>query len=521
MRILLITSSVWTKDERESTGRRYCAAGNDVSFLESGTERIIAAPVAERTLKRKLSDLDRGAIAAKCTLATVMQCAFGLALAQILKTNDVVFGSVLSGRTVPVSGVDQIMAPCITTIPSRVQITQAEQTIRELLIHHQKPNSVSLEYQHISARDIQTWVDASRPLYNCLFSFMRGEMLTNLDSKAFRVIGYESTINNPLSMEVRAEDRDDRLIIRMSFGKENFSMDDATLLLERIEILVDTLLGDPQTTVSVFGLSGPQLQRNHDETFDENHWSPCETDLKRCLAQFVSMSTEQVQKNTPFMYMGIDSVVAVRFARHLRSQGFAVSSSDVVRYNRIGSLSRHLNSRQSIVSSKDRKTVRNIQASKLSTFTSSASTHQVRAGSINYVCTPLQSGMLTQCLASDGALYIHHHAIQLHKHIDPELLRCAWAAVVSELDILRTSFRQVNKAWEAVVYERSTLDWRALCVPDAKAYWHNLSDDRGIFELLCKSAPPHSFTLLNSQQNPVMILSLHHSLYDGLSIDMI
>lgn len=65
----------------------------------------------ERTFADKLSHLEDLTSFRNFTLATLLQIGCGIALARWLKTDDLVLGAILSGRTVPVENVDRIMAP--------------------------------------------------------------------------------------------------------------------------------------------------------------------------------------------------------------------------------------------------------------------------------------------------------------------------------------------------------------------------------------------------------------------------
>jgi len=56
------------------------------------------------------------------TPATLMKAAWALVLSAILKQNEVVFGSIGSGRGLPIECADMIMGPCISTTPVRVRI---------------------------------------------------------------------------------------------------------------------------------------------------------------------------------------------------------------------------------------------------------------------------------------------------------------------------------------------------------------------------------------------------------------
>ncbi|KAL8954186.1 MAG: hypothetical protein Q9183_007282, partial [Haloplaca sp. 2 TL-2023] len=56
------------------------------------------------------------------TEATILKAAWCLTLAQLSGTSDICFGNVISGRNVPVEGVESIVGPCLNIIPVRVRL---------------------------------------------------------------------------------------------------------------------------------------------------------------------------------------------------------------------------------------------------------------------------------------------------------------------------------------------------------------------------------------------------------------
>ena len=80
------------------------------------------------------------------TLATVLQLSWALTLSQYGGSDDVVFGSTVSGRNVPVPGIGDILGPTLATIPLRVALPR-DANVRGLLrkIHGQHAQSIPFE----------------------------------------------------------------------------------------------------------------------------------------------------------------------------------------------------------------------------------------------------------------------------------------------------------------------------------------------------------------------------------------
>ena len=87
------------------------------------------------------------------TLSTVVKLAWALTLSQYSGSEDVVFGITLAGRSVPVSGADEILGPTITTVPLRVQLDGSVK-VREMLRRLHQQFSEAIEFEHLGLQRI-------------------------------------------------------------------------------------------------------------------------------------------------------------------------------------------------------------------------------------------------------------------------------------------------------------------------------------------------------------------------------
>ncbi|KAI9167870.1 Nonribosomal peptide synthetase gloA [Paramyrothecium foliicola] len=88
------------------------------------------------------------------TLATVVQVAWAVLLSKYSDSKEVVFGLTLSGRDAPVSGIEDIIAPTIATIPLHAYIDD-EMTIADILGEMQMKTAAICRYQHAGLQRIR------------------------------------------------------------------------------------------------------------------------------------------------------------------------------------------------------------------------------------------------------------------------------------------------------------------------------------------------------------------------------
>ncbi|KAJ5583989.1 nonribosomal peptide synthase [Penicillium hispanicum] len=87
------------------------------------------------------------------TIATVVKAASGLALARMTGNHDIVLGQTVSGRSVAVDHIDQVVGPCTNYIPYRVTV-KSTMTGLEYLRHAQAQHTRCLKYETLGLSQI-------------------------------------------------------------------------------------------------------------------------------------------------------------------------------------------------------------------------------------------------------------------------------------------------------------------------------------------------------------------------------
>jgi hypothetical protein len=103
------------------------------------------------TLERKLTA--RSLSRKNITTATVVKGAWSAALARIAGKSDIVFGHVISGRNSGVANIENIVGPCLNTVPVRV-VYRPEWTVLDLLNYIQDQQIANMPYESLGFREI-------------------------------------------------------------------------------------------------------------------------------------------------------------------------------------------------------------------------------------------------------------------------------------------------------------------------------------------------------------------------------
>ena len=88
------------------------------------------------------------------TIATAIRGAWALLVSQYTSSNDVVFGETLTGRNVPVPGVEQIEGPMIATVPVRVAVDPSA-SVSEYLHEVHSQSVLGIPHEHFGLQHIR------------------------------------------------------------------------------------------------------------------------------------------------------------------------------------------------------------------------------------------------------------------------------------------------------------------------------------------------------------------------------
>lgn len=482
------------------------------------TETIVTA----RAFTRSLGALEQDCAKRSFTLPALLQGIFGACLAQQHSHGSATYGAVLSGRTVPVDAIERMPAPCIVTLPQRVDLHKAA-TVADAVAASQRAGFEVLNYQYTATRDIQAWVGADRPLFDAIFSFARKfKAAEGEGEELMRERGSQMILDYALAVECEADGEQGKLVLRAGFTPEFGSSLQADLLLEKMELLAEAVLRGEKTPVGEFAaLSGSAPAET---AADDGEWTPLETDIREAAATFCKISSTGISKSTSFIHMGIDSVTAIPFSRKLREKGIKTTASQIIRARCIGTLAQQVEVKKATGDVKSDATIKAAGSPATDLKVDAKLWAQVDEIEAIYPCTPLQTGMLSLTLAIDPRLYSHHHAIVLSRQVDVDRLKQAWIAVVTKNDILRTAFHWRSGAdvpWVAAVHKQPLIRWEVTNTATIDAALGAINDQTKYQTHADFEEPPVKATLIHnngSNAQTVFVISMHHVTYDGMSL---
>ncbi|KAF2687160.1 nonribosomal peptide synthetase 2 [Lentithecium fluviatile CBS 122367] len=171
------------------------------------------------------------------------QTAVAYVLSLYLGSSDVLIGSVTSGRTIPVTDVENIVGPCIASMPFRME-TSGCSLIRNLLHNTQKTNREMLQHCTLPLQDIAK-ICGLRPgerLFEVLFVWQQS--LISVDSESLQVTPVDSADDLEFKLTLEFEPHNGSVLYRITYDASILPESQIKYLVRQIDQVVNHFLAN-------------------------------------------------------------------------------------------------------------------------------------------------------------------------------------------------------------------------------------------------------------------------------------
>ncbi|KAL7621778.1 hypothetical protein AAE478_007277 [Parahypoxylon ruwenzoriense] len=152
--------------------------------------------------------------------------------------DDVIIGSVSSGRTLAIDGIEKIMGPCMVTLPLRV-IFSRYRTIPELLQGIHMSNREALRHDGFPLPEIKRAAGAplAQKLFDVIFSYQETLVSRKWDNGIIREARHRDSVEAKLLFEISP--LDNRFSCHITWHSEAFSEPQVDTLFRHLECLIN------------------------------------------------------------------------------------------------------------------------------------------------------------------------------------------------------------------------------------------------------------------------------------------
>jgi amino acid adenylation domain-containing protein len=236
-----------------------------------------------RAVKAALQQID-------CGPQTVFQAALVWLWASMLGSQDVVVGSIQSGRSLPISHIEGILGPCIAAVPLRTDLSQMR-TIKDLLLSVHAGNRAALAASVLPLSEIKrsAGIRPAQAVYDVLFIYQESLYSRDQSDNTVRLVAQRDYLETKLLVEV--EPREEDLRCRFTFHANVFPESVVQIMADSIEPLVryilDNLNSELGSMLGAFPQQFLSIFNPHPTTFSGV------SDLARAVEQVAAASPDK------------------------------------------------------------------------------------------------------------------------------------------------------------------------------------------------------------------------------------
>ncbi|TKA79010.1 hypothetical protein B0A49_02271 [Cryomyces minteri] len=446
----------------------------------------------------------------------------------------VTLGVVVSGRSMDYHGAERVIGPLFNTIPFYMAIKGTDTWASAAGRCHDLITA-ALPFQYTPLRNVMKWCGRRVPLFDNLFVFQRNlEGLRTGKDRFWRQQDVVPQADYPLAFEVE-QTRSDKLNLTIVAQGSTINKEEAKNMLLLFRKALISLLSDPENSVS-------SVMSHLDESWKENTevnrqvavdsnsvhdfvWSEEAYTIRREISVLAEIGAPEIDEHSSILELGLDSIDAVKLSSRLKKVGISMPVSTIMRSLTVSRMVQRLRIR----SPSDENSTRQISLpdveQKLQAYLSKAGVDLQDVESILPV-TPLQEAMIAEMVSSNFTRYLNHDILQLNQDVDIAKLKKAWASVVSNSPVLRTSFYEIDDpgitaSFVQLVHKHAALVWEEMDSPDSAAIDTVIEFIRRDVAENFRKAPPLRLTLIRSPDSRYLVLSIAHALYDGWSLELL
>ncbi|SCK46282.1 non-ribosomal peptide synthetase [Streptomyces sp. WMMB 322] len=239
-------------DEAEAAWREALSGLTTTTRLapeEDGRQPLPAEHVAVELTEETTTALVEMARRHGVTLNTVLQAGWGVLLGLATGNEDVVFGSVVSGRPAELPGVETMVGLFINTVPTRVRM-DPEESLGSLLVRIQQEQTRLMPYHHIGLGEIRSITNMG-DMFDTVMAFenypIEGVMAEPAPGLTLAGASGDDAPHYPLGLIVSA--RGERLFLRFDYRPHLLRRDRVEALSSRFVRLLTTVAHDPARSV--------------------------------------------------------------------------------------------------------------------------------------------------------------------------------------------------------------------------------------------------------------------------------
>lgn len=257
----------------------------------------------EEDLVEALSDLAKSK---QVTLNTVIKTMWGILLQTYNNTNDVVFGSVVSGRTPEIPGIEDIVGLFINTIPLRVK-SEENDTFSGLSKKVQDFALVSEKYSYLPLAKIQSNTRMKQNLIDHIVVFENYPVEKEINELIYGQGSYGFTVHDIEEFEQTSYDFNviiipgKKLVFRFNYNAKVYQRVFVKRIGVHLERIAESIISNPDIPINELDILSNEEKKQILQEFNDTN-SPYSND--KTIHEMFEEQVEKTPKNIAVVFNG-------------------------------------------------------------------------------------------------------------------------------------------------------------------------------------------------------------------------
>ena len=206
--------------------------------------------VTRMTLSTKMSEVEWTSHRLGVGPQAIIQAVYAWLLGVYVADSNIMFGSVSSGRTIPLAGVEDIIGPCISTFPVRLDVSHSR-TVQDLVLAIHNLTRSMLDHQEVSLHEIKK--NCGLRTNQVLFDTVLVWQQTLRDRKPKLLIQSDAAEYLEFDLTIEVEPLENSLHVKANYQNAKLPEKQMKTFLHQMDQLVAQFARNPSTPLVELG----------------------------------------------------------------------------------------------------------------------------------------------------------------------------------------------------------------------------------------------------------------------------
>lgn len=189
-----------------------------------------------------------------CSTHVFLQALYALLLSLYSGSDDVTFGTVFSGRTLPIADIENVFGPILSTLPSRVNISDARK-FTDIVQRLQADNRDIMQHSSVSLADVKRAcaISPAQALFDSIFVWQETARQVRTEPRLVKLVSSRDYLEFNLTLELEPTERG--IAAKATYQPSVLPKDHVVIMLRQLEELLHDVIKAPGCLVQDMGQS--------------------------------------------------------------------------------------------------------------------------------------------------------------------------------------------------------------------------------------------------------------------------